>query len=213
MFTSFSGLSSRARPRVNPSSFARPSVVYSPIHGCFIAQPGFITTPQMPEFFCSNPTMGPFTSSNVQPDLELRLGLLGHTSTSYKVVGTNKVSKSKRIRFSKKCSLTLGHRTWAKTYRKRVQPTQTQVQTDRTQMQPAPIKVRLSDKTLVEFAKNQDFNGSNQAKHKKRAYGPCVRCGKMFDTSQTFASHMRVHYIREETEEEKKERLAKKHRI
>lgn len=149
--------------------------------------------------------MGPFGSTMMQPDLELRLGGCGNTSTN-NTVSTKKVSKTKiPTRFSKKFSLTLGHRTWAKTYRQRGRPSRYQLQADETEMREG------RSMTQVPCAENQGSADPNHKKPKKRDYyGPCVRCGKKFSISQTYASHMRVHYMLDETKEEKKERLAKK---
>ncbi|KAK1439720.1 hypothetical protein QVD17_05540 [Tagetes erecta] len=56
-----------------------------------------------------------------------------------------------------------------------------------------------------------DQAGSKEKLPKQRDYyGPCVKCGRVFDTSQSYAGHMAGHYKMEETLEERKKRLANK---
>ncbi|KAI3769434.1 hypothetical protein L6452_00536 [Arctium lappa] len=219
MFT-FSSLSSSQNNSSNPTNR-------------WFFQPQFNTfsTPQIPQFCTPNfTTFDPFgltrlTNRIRQPpvDLELRLGQVGHTisyqeamrTTTKKIPPklTNDDNQGSMGRVSKNLGLTLGYRVWLDSCirrgprprtRRRYSGGGSNKRCDRC----GPV---LDLDLNKEQADGDDGQlGCAGIKRKREYYGPCVRCGMVFDISQRYASHMRIHYQMDETQEEKMVRLAKK---
>lgn len=149
---------------------------------------------QLAHLFMPRIPIEPMRSVTIPPklDLELRLGIPGQTTVS-EVSGTKMVPRTNRttlVPIPKHLRLTLGHKSYGKNYRKRGRPSKNEGKPAQTKDVAGPSRKKPS--------KKRDY------------YGPCGRCGKIFDTSPFYASHMSVHYRKDETEEEKKERLSKK---
>ncbi|MFS7983950.1 putative transcription factor C2H2 family [Helianthus anomalus] len=121
------------------------------------------------------------SGSNPSTDVDLNLRL--------DLPGTNVINE-----VPDDLTLTLGNKAWElDSNRRGVSPI--------TEVPPTRIKVQPT--------KTQGFVGSSRANPKKRDYyGPCVRCGKVFETSQHYASHMSSH-ARKDAIEERVEKMAK----
>lgn len=141
----------------------------------------------------------PDTSLTLGPkvDLELRLGQ--PRPSVNKVGGTGIVSGTNQTsEVPDDLMLTLGNKTLGQdNITKGRLPLIKGVQPG-TQVQPPAPEIQV-------------FASSSHEKYRKRDYyGPCVKCGKVFDTSQSYAGHMAAHYKMEETIEERIARRAKK---
>ncbi|KAJ0869305.1 putative transcription factor C2H2 family [Helianthus annuus] len=187
MFT-ISNKRGHARARLSPK-YAMHSPFTSPTNGCSIPPEIFI--PQMPQPVYPTILSGPNPSTTVDTNIDLKLRL-GQPGTSVNEVrGTRRVTENNQTpQVPKDLMFTLGH--------------------DPVMGGDLSITEGPSTRILVQPTKTQKFASSDGAKTKKLDYyGPCVRCGYVFETSQRLASHMRAHYRMDETEE-KKDRLAKR---
>ncbi|KAI3675088.1 hypothetical protein L1987_84672 [Smallanthus sonchifolius] len=162
-----------------------------------------ILIPQMPRLITPDILVGPNPSTNIDPkvDVELRLGQPGSSVSEVRGIGIEigiVSGTNQTLEVPKNLVLTLGQKTWGQDYIRRGRLPSTKGPPTRIQVQPT---------------QTQGFASSSRKKPKKRDYyGPCVRCNMFFDTSQLFASHMGAHYKKEETVEERKVRLARKHK-
>lgn len=193
----FSSSYPRATARLSTSD-PHHNLFNSPTNGWFVLSPS--CDPELAHLFTpkiqTEPQRSLITETPKVLDLELRLGLPGQTSSE--VPGTKKVSGTKMVLrtnrttevIPKHLMLTLGHKSYGKNYKKRARPSQT--------------------KGKVAQTKNTAARPSRVKRSKRDYYGPCKRCGRVFLTSPTYASHVNSHYRKDETAEEKKKRLSKK---
>ncbi|GKA26421.1 C2H2-like zinc finger protein [Tanacetum coccineum] len=188
----FSDQPRRARAELGPL-FTKPELYYSTTREWFYNPLPYHT--QVPRMIAPDTSLGykrllerakaQLVIQFPQPklDLELRLGQPGQAPTYLR--RTTRVTRtSQEHNIPKHLRLTLGHKTWAKDYVRRGRP---------------PSLSYLLQRHPRVTPKTRDF------------YGPCERCNMFFETSQLYAAHMRAHYMKEETVEQKMARRAKKY--